>query len=424
MTVRLTLMPSEAGSPEAIAAVCREAPGTGNGVAELLAFERSSDAGTGALAAAAFASALEAIPDGVYVGTLQGIVHCNQAALAMLGAASVQDLKTRIDELGRRFRVRRERTGPPAPPEELPFVRALNGESAVLETWATRPDGSDVFIRGTAAPIRIDGEVVGAVAVNSDLTDRLLLEEAAQEARAQAERANRLKDDFLAVVSHELRTPLSAMVNWASLLQRSLSDPPPLVQKGLDALLRNAQLQSNLVDDLLDVGRIESGQLRLERQPLELVDVIAGAVDSVLPSAEAKGIRMQVDMDPGPALVFGDPSRLQQVVWNLLANAVKFTPNGGSVRVTLRQDDGTVTIRVSDSGQGIAPAFLPHVFERFRQEEATQTRRLGGLGLGLSIVHDLVQLHGGSVSADSAGPGQGATFEIRLPRHADDRGQP
>jgi signal transduction histidine kinase len=339
----------------------------------------------------------------------------------MLGARSVQDLQARIDELGRRFRVRRERTGPPVPPAELPFVRALNGESAVLETWATRPDGSDVFIRGTSAPIRVDGQVVGAVAINSDITQRLLLEEAAQAAREEAERANRVKDEFLAMVSHELRAPLSALLGWATLLQRTAHDAPAVVQKGLAAIDRNARLQSRLVDDLLDVTRIESGQLRLEPHPVDLTEMIAAAVDALHPTADEKNLRIDVDIDAASGVVLGDPGRLQQVVSNLLANAIKFTPEGGSVRVGLRDGGDSLRVVVSDTGQGIDPAFLPHVFDRFRQEDGTRTRRHGGLGLGLSIVRDLVHLHGGSVSAESAGPGQGAKFTVTLPRHVEDR---
>jgi signal transduction histidine kinase len=379
------------------------------------------DGKSGAMLAAAFASALEAVPDGVYIGTQHGIVHCNRPALEMLGARSVQDFRARIDELGRRFRVRRERTGPPVPPAELPFVRALNGESAVLETWATRPDGSDVFIRGTSAPIRVDGQVVGAVAINSDITQRLLLEEAAQAAREEAERANRVKDEFLAMVSHELRAPLSALLGWATLLQRTAHDAPAVVQKGLAAIDRNARLQSRLVDDLLDVTRIESGQLRLEPRPVDLTEMIAAAVDTLHPAADEKNLRIDVDIDAASGVVLGDPGRLQQVVSNLLANAIKFTPEGGSVRVGLQDGVDSLMVVVSDTGQGIDPAFLPHVFDRFRQEDGTRTRRHGGLGLGLSIVRDLVHLHGGSVSAESAGPGQGAKFTVTLPRHVEDR---
>ncbi|WP_427911457.1 PAS domain-containing sensor histidine kinase [Ramlibacter sp. MMS24-I3-19] len=419
------LPPSSAGSQGWVAA-CWPMPGAAgtSGIRD-----RAADAVLGvftdgrgdAALAAAFVSALEAVPDGVYVGTQKGIVYCNRPALDMLGARSVEDLRARIDELGHRFRVRRERGGPPLPPRELPFVRALNGEPAVLETWATRPDGSDVFIRGTAAPIRVDGLVAGAIAINSDITERLLLEEAAKTVRDEAEQANRLKDEFLAVVSHELRAPLSAMLGWATLLQRSERGASPLLQKGLAAIDRNARLQNQLVDDLLDVSRMQAGQLRLEMHPVDLTEVVGTAIDAVHPGASEKGVRIDVDIDAEPTVVLGDATRLQQVVFNLLANAIKFTGEGGSVRVSLEDGGENLRITVSDTGQGIDPAFLPHVFDRFRQEEGATTRRHGGLGLGLSIVRDLVQLHGGHVSADSEGRGEGARFEVVLPRLVADR---
>ncbi|HYF21203.1 MAG TPA: ATP-binding protein [Ramlibacter sp.] len=413
---RLAAVPG-AGAQEGHALVCREIG------AELRAEQRSSRLleqeraarGDADREAAALATALEAIPDAVYIGTAQGITRCNTRALEMLGASSIEDLRARIEELARRFQVRRERNGPLVPPQELPFVRALNGEPAVLETWATRPDGEHVFIRGTAAPIRVDGQVIGAVAVNGDLTARWQLEEAARAAREQAERASRVKDEFLAIVSHELRTPLSAIVGWATLLQRTVADPPPMLGKGLAAIMRNAQLQSRLVDDLLDVTRIQSGRLRLELQPLDLTEVVAAAFESVLPLAQAQEVRMEIDADAAGAVVHGDAGRLQQVAWNLLSNAVKFTPAGGSVAISLRPGAGEVVLQVSDTGQGIDPDFLPHVFDRFRQEDATVTRRHGGLGLGLAIVRELVELHRGTVRAESRGLGRGARFTVTLP---------
>ena len=510
--------------------------------------------------AAALTAAIEAMPAGVYIGTEDGILRCNAEALAQLGVRSAAELAAPPDELGRRFRVRRERDGPPLDPQELPFVRALRGETAMLETWVTRPGtGEDVYIRGNAAPIRIDGRVVGAVAVNSDLTDRVQLEQKqrelahargalrerderlralvegvrdcaifsvdaagtiaswhqgaalmlgwsaeeavgmpfaalyaaedraagrpqqelaeaarrgefkgegvrvrkdgspieadvllsalrgahgeplghlallqdvserkrrereredvlriAQAARAEAERTSRSKGEFLATISHELRTPLGAILGWAHLLERGISDPRA-VKQGLAAITRNARVQVQLIEDLLDMNRIESGQLRLEMQTVEPAGVIAGAIDAVLPSAEAKGIKLRTLLDPAAGAVSGDAGRLQQIVWNLLSNAVKFTPEGGHVTVSLARAGDAVEIAVADTGQGIEPGFLGRVFDRFQQQDATTTRRFGGLGLGLAIVKQLAQLHGGSVRAASPGAGQGATVTVSLP---------
>jgi CheY-like chemotaxis protein len=235
-----------------------------------------------------------------------------------------------------------------------------------------------------------------------------------QAARAEAERASRTKDEFLSVLSHELRTPLTPILAWARMLQRTPL-PPDVTTRGLQAIERGARSQAQLVDDLLDVSRIISGKLRLEVRPVELTGVIEPAAESVRPAAEAKGIVLETDLDPQAGLVAGDPERLQQVVWNLLSNAVKFTPEGGRVRVTLTRDEGQVVVSVRDDGKGISTEFLPFLFERFRQADSSSTRAHGGLGLGLAIVRHLVELHGGSVRAESAGEGQGALFVVTLP---------
>ncbi|AKT43946.1 hybrid sensor histidine kinase/response regulator [Chondromyces crocatus] len=232
---------------------------------------------------------------------------------------------------------------------------------------------------------------------------------------ADAQEANRLKDEFLSVVSHELRTPLNAILGWARIL-RTGAMPDASRAKALETIERNASLQAKLVEDLLDASRIVSGKLQLELGQVDLARVIQAAVDSVALAAQAKGIALEVDA-PGPALVRGDAGRLQQVVWNLLANAIKFTPREGQVTVRLESGEAdTFRVIVSDSGQGIEEDFLPHVFERFRQADATVTRKHGGLGLGLAIVRQLVEAHGGTVQAESAGGGQGATFTVELPR--------
>ncbi|AKJ00610.1 PAS domain S-box-containing protein [Archangium gephyra] len=244
--------------------------------------------------------------------------------------------------------------------------------------------------------------------------ERARLYEAAEAERQRAEQASRLKDEFLGVLSHELRTPLTAILGWVQIL-RTRQLPQDKRERALETIERNARAQTQLVEDLLDVNRIVSGRLRLDVRPTNLEKVIESAVDVVRPAAEARGIQLQVSLEPQTVPVQGDPDRLQQVVWNLLSNAVKFTPQEGSVTVSLSWRPAHVELQVRDTGDGIAPGFLPHLFERFTQADASSTRRHGGLGLGLAIVRHLVELHGGTVEAQSAGKGQGATFTVLLP---------
>ena len=245
------------------------------------------------------------------------------------------------------------------------------------------------------------------------IRDREELLRREQESREQAELASRSKDEFLGMLSHELRTPLNAILGWTRLLTTGQLDPTS-AKSALDAIDRNASLQSRLIEDMLDVSRIMSGKLRLDAQPVDLTTVINAAVDTVRPAADAKEIRISVVLDFGSGSVLGDPVRLQQIVWNLLSNAIKFTPKGGSVRVSLQRVNSHYEITVSDTGPGIDPKFLPFVFERFRQGDSTTTRRHGGLGLGLTIVRQLVELHGGTVEAANLEQG-GAFFTVRLP---------
>jgi signal transduction histidine kinase len=235
-----------------------------------------------------------------------------------------------------------------------------------------------------------------------------------QELRRQAEEANRMKDEFLATLSHELRTPLNAMLGWAQVLRLGKLDREASA-RALETIERNARAQAQLIADLLDVSRIITGKLRLEVQPVELPRIIEATLESVRPGADAKGVDLDVALDRLTSPVIGDSDRLQQVVWNLLSNAIKFTPAGGKVIVRLREAGGSAEIRVADTGAGIRPDFLPYVFDRFRQAESTITRSHGGLGLGLSIVRHLVELHGGSASVHSDGEGKGAAFTVRLP---------
>jgi signal transduction histidine kinase/ActR/RegA family two-component response regulator len=235
-----------------------------------------------------------------------------------------------------------------------------------------------------------------------------------ERARDAAEAANRAKDEFLAIVSHELRTPLTPIVAWTRLLKGGGLDEAT-ARRALDVIERNARAQTQLVEDLLDVSRIVTGKVRLEMQLVDLRRLVAAAVDASRPAAEAKSIVLETLVDPSAGTVSGDPQRLQQVVWNLLSNAIKFTPKGGHVQVDLRRVDAHVEMAVTDTGQGIKPEFLPFVFDRFRQADSSSTRAYGGLGVGLAIVRQIVELHGGRVRVDSAGEGQGATFTVELP---------
>jgi signal transduction histidine kinase/CheY-like chemotaxis protein len=235
-----------------------------------------------------------------------------------------------------------------------------------------------------------------------------------QMARAEAEDANRLKDEFLATVSHELRTPLNAIIGWSHMIRNAQLDETT-VARAVETIERNAKSQAQLVEDLLDVSRVVTGKLRLNIEPVDAASVINAAIDSVQLAAESKGIRLAVTLDPSARRVAGDSGRLQQVVWNLLSNAIKFTPKGGRVEVRLARSGPEATITVSDTGAGISADFLPFIFDRFRQADGTSTRRHGGLGLGLAIVRHLVELHGGTIRAESEGEGLGATFTISLP---------
>jgi signal transduction histidine kinase len=252
-------------------------------------------------------------------------------------------------------------------------------------------------------------------------SERQILLEQERAARTFAERVNALKDEFLAIVSHELRSPLSAIAGWAHMLRRGASAED--FETGLEVIEQSVRVQTKLIEDLLDISRITSGRLSLDLQALEPRVFIDAAVEAVRPAAEEKGIRISKVLDLSAGPVLGDAARLQQVMVNLLVNAVKFTPEHGWVEVGLHRAGVEAEIRVTDSGIGISPAFLPHVFDRFRQADASIHRRFGGLGLGLAIVKHLVELHGGSVSAQSQGEGSGATFALRLPLQVG-RGEP
>jgi len=304
---------------------------------------------------------------------------------------------------------------------------ALGGEPLDhVETVRRRKDGSLVDVSVTISPVCDPaGRIVGASKILRDISDRKRAEadraallERERVARRDAEQASRLKDEFLATLSHELRTPLSAILGWTHLLRTTTPDRESLA-KGLEIVERNARVQASIVEDLLGMSRILAGRMRLEVRPIDLVGVVAAAIDTAAPGALAKGVALRPDLGSTPLRVLGDAERLQQVFWNVLSNAVKFTPRGGRVDVRMTAADSNVEVVVSDTGQGIPIDFLPHVFERFRQAEASPSRRHGGLGIGLAIVKQLVELHGGSVSAESPGPDLGATIVVRLPEAID-----
>lgn len=243
-----------------------------------------------------------------------------------------------------------------------------------------------------------------------------------QIARAEAETANRLKDEFLATVSHEIRTPLNAIIGWSHLLRSGRLDEAGTT-RAIETIDRNAKTQAQLIEDILDVSRVITGKLRLRNEPVDIASVINAAIDSVQLAIESKDLHLEVTLDPSARHTFGDDGRLQQVVWNLLSNAIKFTPTGGRIKIKVKRAEGNMQLRVSDTGHGISPDFLPFIFERFRQADGTNTRNHGGLGLGLAIVRHLVELHGGSIKADSEGVGDGATFTITLPLAPQSRSQ-
>jgi len=313
------------------------------------------------------------------------------------------------------------------------YQSALEGRVTILAHALHRyiialpPTNSDLGFAhmpqsGRIGPLDDTGVLVGTVTIVEDVSDRLASEsvlrkqiEAQQLARGMAENALRAKDDFLSTLSHEIRTPLNAVLGWARILIARGDIDRALLDRALHVIERNATAQARMIDDMLDMARIAAGKLRLEMQPVDVVKVVLAAVDVVMPAAHAKRVTLRTNLDPRTPNVMGDQDRLQQVIWNLLSNALKFTEAGGSIDVRLAPNGRFARIVIADTGHGISPEFLPHVFERFRQADASSSRRHGGLGVGLALVHDLIVLHGGSVLAQSEGEGKGATFTIDLP---------
>ncbi|HEX4793588.1 MAG TPA: ATP-binding protein [Humisphaera sp.] len=361
-----------------------------------------------------YGSLVELSPDAIFVSVSGKIVYANAAALHFFGAHKADDLigHTTMELIAPSSRPLvqarlklLDQVGRSVPPIDQEWLR-LNGSVVPVEStgvvvpWQGQR-GIQVLLRDVSERKRAEAEKT-----------RLLASE--RIARSNAEHASRMKDEFLATLSHELRTPLNAILGWSQILQTSAREEADL-ERGLETIERNARAQTQLIEDLLDMSRIISGKLRLDIQRVETGDWIEAAIASVLPAAEAKGVRIEKVLDPLCGPVSGDPSRLQQVVWNLLSNAVRFTPRGGKIQVVLARVNSHIEISVADTGIGIKPEFLPFVFDRFRQADASTTRKHGGLGIGLAIVKQLVELHGGTVRANSPGEGHGATFIVSLP---------
>jgi len=366
-------------------------------------------------ARARLAAIVDSADDAIVSKTLDGVITSwNRAAEAMFGWTAAEAVGQRITLI-----IPRERW----PEEDEVLARIRRGESIEhFDTVRVTKSGQRVDVSLTVSPVRDSrGRIMGASKIARDVSDRKRAEaeraallQAAQQAREEAEELNRSKDQFLAVLSHELRTPLNAIFGWARMLQSADMDQATS-RRAVEAILRNATSQVQLVEDLLDVSRIITGKMRLDVQPLDLKSVIESALDAVQPAATAKGLRIATVLDPNAGPVVGAADRLRQVVWNLLMNAIKFTPRAGHIQVYLRKVDSHVEIQVTDDGEGIQPEVLPFIFDRFRQGDSTTTRPHGGLGLGLALVRHLVDLHGGRVRAASDGPGRGATFVIELP---------
>ncbi|HEU0185729.1 MAG TPA: response regulator [Blastocatellia bacterium] len=363
---------------------------------------------------------MRSIGDAVITTDLKGgVTSINPVAQHMLGWTEAEAEGRPLTEV---FRIVNERTRRSS---ENPAAGVLReGATAALANYTllVSRSGEETPVDGTADPIKDErGNVIGVVLIFRDITVRKRMEKAREQllhyeqvARRRAEEASRSKDEFLATVSHELRTPLNHILGWITMLRsgKLQADKAP---KAFDTIERNVRAQARLIDDLLDVSRIISGKLLIEPHRIEIAKVVESAAESIGPVAADKGITFITTLAPESFVVSGDPDRLQQAIGNLLSNAVKFTPVGGQIELRLARVGAEIKITVRDNGQGINPEFLPHVFDRFRQQDATTARRAGGLGLGLAIVRHLVELHGGSVRAESEGEGLGATFTIMLP---------
>jgi PAS domain S-box-containing protein len=396
----------------------------GNVLGVVMVFHDITERRAAERAQARLAEIVESSDDAIVAKDLNGIINAwNRGAERLFGYTAQEAIGKSITII--------------IPPERLDeeamvLERIRRGERVDhFETIRQRKDRSLVDISLSVSPIRdCYGKVIGASKTARDITERRrfqaeleahLINE--QSLRMEAEAANRSKDLFLATLSHELRTPLNAIVGWVNIL-RSEGCSKEDLREGLDVIDRNTKTQVQLIEDVLDVSRIVSGKLQLNMHRCELASIIDAAILSVRPAADAKGVQLEAKVDPSASPATCDPTRVQQVVWNLLSNAVKFTPKGGRVTVSLDREHSMSRIVVRDTGQGISAAFLPYVFDRFRQADSTTRRKFGGLGLGLSIVKQLVEMHGGRVRAESQGEGHGATFTVQLPIAAVNADQP
>jgi PAS domain S-box-containing protein len=353
------------------------------------------------IASRRLAAIVESSDDAIISKNLDGIVMSwNSAAERIFGYRAEEMIGTSIRRIIPEDRQGEEDT-------TLATIRR-GGKVDHFETVRRRKNGELIDISLSVSPIRDDdGRIVGASKIARDIT---LL----RQAFLAAQEANRLKDDFLASLSHELRTPLNAILGYTRILRAGIIGPDRY-DKAIETIERNANSLAQIVEDVLDVSRIISGKMRLNVQLVDVPDIVQAAVDAVTPAADAKGVGIETVIDPRATPVSGDPDRLQQVLWNLASNAVKFTNRGGKVQVRLERVDSHVEVVVNDTGIGISREFLPHIFERFRQADAGITRERGGLGLGLAIARQLVEMHGGTIDVASGGAGLGSTFRVRLP---------
>jgi len=345
------------------------------------------------------------------------LLRVNRELCEMMGYSSEELLTKTIRELT--YPEDRER-------DFAVYQRMLRGAGEhEIEKRYVRKDGSLIWVHVNFVALRNEaGNPIRAAISIMDITRRKRAEEELEEvlareqtARYESEDSNRLKDEFIALVSHELRSPLNAILGWTRILRQGRPDEE-LYQRATEIIERSARMQSQLIEDLMDTARIVRGKLKLEVRPVNLVTVIEKAIDVVRPAADARGITLEARLDHEAGQITGDPDRLQQVVWNLLSNAVKFTSEGGRIEVTLGRVDPYVQIAVRDTGCGISPEFMPHLFERYHQADTSSGRRKGGLGLGLTLVRQLVEMHGGVVTAESDGEGKGAIFTVKLPVRA------
>ena len=357
-----------------------------------------------------FDTALSSIVDFAYVFDLNGrFLYVNKALLTLWGLSLTEAVGRNFHDLPYSAEL--------ATRLQTQIRQVIEMKCRVTdETSYTSPSGVEGYYEYIFVPVfAADGSVEAVAGSTREISERKRTERALAQARDDAQRLSRVKDEFLATLSHELRTPLQAILGWTQLLERY---PEHNTRDGIAAISRNARIQAQLIDDLLDLQRIETGKMRLDIKPHDLNEAVLRAVESVAPAAQAKQLRIETVCAASPATVLADPNRLQQVIWNLLVNAVKFTDAGGHVRVETRTNADALDVVVADSGIGMAPAFLRRAFDRFDQEDASTKAVMPGLGIGLALVKQIVQLHGGSVQAESPGKGQGATFTVRLPKHS------